>query len=341
MQELRDQPNAIRKTIDAELGEVDTIARYLGRRRINLFGMGSSYFASLYASYLLSDFTRSSAANHLASEFIHYPSTIPTREVCIALSQSGESVETVKAVRLLKKKGNFVLGVTNEPGSTLARLADRIILTHAGKETASSTKTFASTLAILYCLSVALAAHDNQISDRKRGMFLERLMKMTRNMDLMLDAWDRDARSQSSKLADCRAAMAIARGPNLAAALQGALLLKEVAKIPAEGMSSGEFAHGPVEILSDRISVMILGGGRTSKLQHQLALRSKALHAKVLMITPDQVDGVDSIDCGERDEFLAVFSCSALLELLAYNTALKKRLNPDSFKFIQKVTTRE
>jgi glucosamine--fructose-6-phosphate aminotransferase (isomerizing) len=135
--------------------------------------------------------------------------------------------------------------------------------------------------------------------------------------------------------------MILARGPNLAAALQGALLLKEVAKIPAEAMSSGEFAHGPIEAVSRRLSVVVLGGGRTSKLQYRLALRSKALHARTLMISPSEISEVDSICYGEIDDNLAVFPCVALLELLAYHTALKKRLNPDHFRFIQKVTTLE
>jgi glucosamine--fructose-6-phosphate aminotransferase (isomerizing) len=341
LQELREQPNAVRETIEAESHELDQAARLIKRRRIHFLGMGSSYFASLYASYLLAEVTHNVAVNHVASEFIHYPSAIASSEVSVALSQSGESIETVEAVRLLKKKGRFVVGVTNEPKSALARLSDRVVLTHAGRERASSTKTFASTLAILYCLMVALAARTKEISERRRGLLLERMMRMTRTLDASLDSWNDETRLQSNKLVNCRAAMILARGPNLPAALQGALLLKEVAKIPAEGMSSGEFAHGPIEALSRRISVVVLGGGRTSKLQYRLALRSKALHARALMITPAKVRGADSISYGEIDENLAVFPCAVLLELLAYHTALKKRLNPDQFKVIHKVTTRE
>jgi len=341
LREMFEQPHAIRHTIDLESNEIDQVANCFRKRRIHFMGMGSSYFASLYASYLLADLTHNAAANHLASEFVHYPSTIAASEISVALSQSGESIETVEAVRLLKKKGNFVVGVTNEPKSTLAKLSDRVVLTHAGRERASSTKTFASTLAILYCLIIAVAARSKEISERKKGILLERIVRMTRTIDVSLESWNDDARSQSNKLVNCRAAMILARGPNLPAALQGALLLKEVTKIPAEGMSSGEFAHGPVEAVSRRISVVVLGGGRTSKLQYRLALRSKALHARVLMITPSEVRRVDSICYGEIDENLAVFPCAALLELLAYHTAVKKRLNPDHFKFIQKVTTQE
>jgi glucosamine--fructose-6-phosphate aminotransferase (isomerizing) len=331
----------MRNTIDAEGPKVDYIARLLGRKRLHFFGMGSSYFASLYASYLVSDLVHGAATVHLASEFIHYPSIIAASDISIVLSQSGESVETVKTVRLLKKKANFVVGITNEPDSTLARLSNQVLLTHAGKETASSTKTFASTLAILYCLVVAVAARGKQISERRRDILVERLSGMTRTLDANLDSWSDYARFYSNQFINCRAAMMLARGPNLAAALQGALLMKEVAKIPAEGMSSGEFAHGPVEAVSRRIAVVVLGGGRTSRLQYRLALRSKSVHGRTLVIAPGEVRGVHSIAYGEADENLAVFPCVMLLELLAYHTALKERLNPDHFRFIRKVTTRE
>lgn len=341
LRELREQPSAVRTTIEAERFEVDQIARLLERKRIHFFGMGSSYFASLYARYLFADLAHRAVLNHLASEFVHYPSVIGPSEICVALSQSGESIETVKAVRLVKKKGNFVVAVTNEPKSALARISDRVVLTHAGKEKASSTKTFASTLAILYCLTVAVAARTKEIGERRRDVLIENIMRMTHTLDARLKSWSDAARYRSSELASCRAAMILARGPKLPAALQGALLMKEVAKIPAEGMSSGEFAHGPVEAISRRISIVVLGGGRTSKLQCRLALQSKALHSRTLMTAPGEVRGVDSIAYGEIEENLAVFPCAAILELLAYHTALKKSLNPDHFKFIQKVTTRE
>jgi len=339
--ELREQPQAIRETVDAEIDEVDQTSRLLKGRRIHFLGMGSSYFASLYGSYLLVELTRTVATAHIASEFAHYPPAIAANEASVVLSQSGESVETIRAVRLLKKKGTFIVGVTNEAGSTLATLADRVLLMHAGKEKASSTKTFASTLTILFCLVVALAAQTKEMDERKKDLLIERMVRMTRTLDASLESWNNETGSQSSKIANCRAAMVLARGPNLAAALQGALLLKEVAKIPAEGMSSGEFAHGPVEMVSRRISVVVLGGGRTSKLQYQLALRSKTLGANTLMIAPSEARNMDSICYGKIDENLAVFPSAMILELLAYHTGVKRKLNPDHFKFIEKVTTHE
>jgi len=341
LRELREQTNAVRDTIDAERLEVEQIARLIDRKGIHFFGMGSSYFASLYGSYLFADLTHSTVTNHLASEFLHYPSAISPREISVALSQSGESIETVEAVRLLRRRGNFVVGVTNEPKSALARLSNRVILTHAGKERASSTKTFASTLAILYCLTVIVAGRVKEVSKRRKDSLLEELTRITLSLDEGLGSWNDEARCHSNRLVNSRATVILARGPNLAAALQGALLMKEAAKMPAEGMSSGEFAHGPIEALNSRISVVVLGGGRTSKLQCSLAHRSKILGGRTLMIAPTKARGVDSIAFGQVDDNLAVFPCAVLLELLAYHTALRKRINPDHFKFIKKVTTQE
>lgn len=341
LREIRDQPNAMRATIEAESHEVDQVAGLLNKTRLNFLGMGSSYFASIYASYLLAELTDSGSEYHLASEFLHYPRTVTPKETTIAISQSGESIETVKAAQLLKRKRNFIIAITNEPSSTLARISDKLILTHAGTERASATKTFASTLAVLYCLIIAVAEHSGKISERKKGLLSRGIMQLTHKMDQSAESWNNKAAAWSNRLANCRAAMIIARGPTLPGALQGALLMKEVAKIPAEGMSTGDFSHGPVEAVSKKISVIILGGGRTSRLQYQAATRSKALYASALMVSPHEVRKVDSICFGETDENLTIFPCSAILELLAYHTALRKGLNPDHFNVIHKVTTRE
>ena len=339
--EMCEQPKAIRDTIEKQSGEIESAARVLAGKRIQFLGMGSSFYASVYARYVLADLTHLTAVNHLASEFYHYPSKISATDVCVALSQSGESIETVKSVRLLKRRGNLVVAVTNNSNSTLARLGDRVLLTHAGKEKASSTKTFAATLAILYCLAVTLAVRTGTVTGRKGSMLLEALTDVSQRVELGLESWSNHAGSESVKLVKSRAAMVLARGPNLAAALQGALLLKEVAKMPAEGMSSGEFSHGPIEAVSKRVSVIILGGGRTSRLQSRLADRLNQLRANTLMVGPGAPMGVSTIPYGEIREDLAVFPAVLILELLAYHAALRKRLNPDRFRFIHKVTTRE
>jgi len=339
--ELQGQPDAVRRAIHLERSNIDGVARLVRRRRIHFFGMGSSYFASLYATYLVAQFTANEAVASLASEFVHYPSAISPHDVSMVVSQSGESVETVGAARLLKRRGSLLIGVTNDVKSQLAKLSDHVVLLHAGEEKASSTKTFASTLAILYCLIASVARCNNEIRESQKQVLIVRLLQVIRAMDANLAIWNHEVKHRLKVLGNCRTAMVLARGPVLPAALQGALLLKEIAKIPAEGMSSGEFAHGPIETVGRNMGVVVLGGGSTAKLQRRLAFRVKELHARTMMVSPREEGDVDSITHGEADENLAVFPCAVILELLAYHLALKRRLDPDRFRVIRKVTTRE
>jgi glucosamine--fructose-6-phosphate aminotransferase (isomerizing) len=323
------------------LEEIDEAARFLKGKRFHLLGMGSSYFATLYAQYLLTDLTQTTVMSHLASEFLHYPAKLAANEVVLAVSQSGESIETVETARLLKKSGNSVIAVTNNPESTLARFSDRVLLMHAGIEEASSTKTFAATLAILYSLIVTIAAVSQKISKRREQLLSKRIIQMSQHLDGRLAHWNVRSRSQAAWIGDSQAVMVLARGPSLAAALQGALLFKEVAKMPAEAMSSGEFSHGPIEAVTNRTSVILLAGGRTSTLQYKLARRLRDTQAKTLVISPRRESNANSISFGPIEENLAAFPAALILELLAYHTAVHKHRNPDRFDFIHKVTTRE
>ena len=303
--------------------------------------MGSSYFVSLYAKYLFQELAQKRVESHLASEFIHYPPTIKSDDAFVAISQSGDSIETVKAVQLLKRKHALVLGITNNPKSSVAKLCNHVLLTHAGEERCSSTKTFTSTLALLYDLATAVAVRNGSISQRTGDVRLNRLMQTILTLVERFGEWEEESRLWAGRLASCRSAMVIGRGPNLVAALQTALLLKEVAKLPAEGMSGGEFTHGPIEAISNKIGVIVLGGGRTARLQIKLAHRAKSLGAHVQMLAPHKVQNIDSVGFGDFDEALMVFPCMIILNLLIYNAAVSKGLNPDKFNVISKVTRRE
>jgi glucosamine--fructose-6-phosphate aminotransferase (isomerizing) len=341
LHEAREQPAAIRDTLNTERRQVSRTVKFLRRKNLHFLGMGSSYFASLYAKYLLQELAQRRAEIHLASEFIHYPPTVESNDVFVAISQSGESIETVKAVELLKRKRALILGITNDPASRLARLSTQLLLTHAGKERVSATKTFTSTLALVYELATALAVRTRKISRRRRDLLSNHLMQIILTLEERFEEWEEASRLWADRLASCRSTIVIGRGPNLVAALQGALLLKEVAKLPAEGMSGGEFTHGPIEAISDEIGVVVLGGGRTAGLQIKLAHRAKSLGSRVLMLAPRKVEKIDSISFGQTDEALMVFPCIFLLNLLTYYSAIKKGLNPDKFNVISKVTRRE
>jgi len=338
MDEIREQPAAILHTLEAEKRQLPQAAKFLGRKTVHFLGMGSSYCASLYATYLFQELAQRRTGVHLASEFIHYPPRFVSNDVFIAISQSGESVETVKAVELLKRRHAHVLGITNDPESKLATLSDRTLLTHAGVERVSATKTFTSSLALLHAFAVATARNNGRIGERNGTLLWHRLAKTALNMGRNFGRWEEMSKSWADRLVDCRSVMVVGRGPNVCAALQGALLLMEVTKLPAEGMSGGEFTHGPMEAISKEIAVIVLGGGRTEALQMKLAQRAKSLDARVLVLAPQPVTEIDFIDFRESDESLMLFPCNIILNLLTYFAAVKKGLNPDKFSIISKVT---
>lgn len=341
LQEIREQPKSILETVREEEQEVEQLSTRLRGLQWRFLGMGSSYFASIYAKYLFQELCGLEAEEWLSSEFIHYPSPIGSNKVLVAISQSGESAETIKAVRFLKKRHHAVVGITNEPDSSLAELSDLLLLTHAGVERASATKTFVATLALLHSLAVSIAVRNGLVSERKKALLSTRLLQVAHMTEEKQSEWEDDASFWGRQLVRSSSAMILGRGYNLAGTLQGALLLKEVAKMPAEGMTSGEFTHGPLEMVSRELFILALGGDRASSLMNRLAIRAKHIGARVLLLTSSRVSDVDSILFPATDEALTVFPCVTLIELLAYFTALEKHLNPDRFRFISKVTRNE
>lgn len=340
LQEIREQPNAILETLTQEIDEIEHVAKVLPRT-VRFLGMGSSYYASLYAKYMLQQFAHLDVRVELASEFLHYPPHIRRGEVFVAISQSGESVETVKAVRFIRKKHASVIGVTNGPETSLAALSCRVLLTHAGEERASATKTFTSTLALLHHLAFATGARRGLVSRSIFNRSSVRLIECAQSMRDEMPEWERKTKRVVVRLGLRRSIAVLGRGYNLAAALQGALLLKEVAKLHSEAMSGGEFMHGPIEMASRDLAAIVLTGGRTSPLMLRLARKLKKYGVTVLTIGPESTRSIKAISLRGREQTLMPISSIVCLDLLAYFFALKRRLNPDKFRHISKVTISE
>jgi len=337
LREIREQPSAIMKTLAKEDNEIEHAAKVLPRT-VRFLGMGSSYYASLYAKYLLEEFVQMDVRVDLSSEFLHYPPHVRRGEAFVAISQSGESVETVKAVRILRKKHASVTGVTNRPESTLAALGHRVLLTHAGEERASATKTFTSTLALLHRLALSAGVRRGLVRRARFNVLSAELIECARSMGGEMSEWERSIKGLVARLREYRSITVLGRGYNLASALQGALLLKEVAKFHAEGMSAGEFMHGPIEIASRELLAVVLTGGRTTPLMRDLVGKLKGYGTDALTIGPESVGSTKAICLREREQTLVPIPSIVCLDLLTYFLALKRRLNPDKFSHISKVT---
>lgn len=266
--DLLDQPGAVRAAVAglAEAPSLSGVAVDLaGRsyRRVVLTGMGSSYHA-LYPLHLRLVGRGLPSLLVETSELVHsMAETLDPRTLLVAVSQSGRSAEVVRLLGL-KKGAGLTIGVTNDARSPLAQGADLTLLLHAGAEHSVSCKTYVASLAVLRWLGGALLGDDL----RAIGGELARIEPL---LGHYLTRWRSHTASLRAELEGVRHLFIAGRGASIAAAGTGGLILKESARFPAEGMSSAAFRHGPFEMLSDRVFVLVLAGDdRTRDLNRRL-----------------------------------------------------------------------
>jgi glutamine---fructose-6-phosphate transaminase (isomerizing) len=273
LSDLLDQPEALQSTLDC-LKTTPSLAHFSHQlrggsfRRVLLTGMGSS----LHGLYPLE--LRLIAAGHPVyrletSELIHHcPALLTPDSLIVAVSQSGQSAEVVQLLSNVENTGN-IIGVTNTAGSVLAVKAGNLVLTDAGPEVSVSCKTYISGLAALTWLG------DELVGEQKLFSSLLNLPQLV--ADYYRD-WQQHVSHLSQLLSDVNHLFILGRGPSLAAAYTGALVIKEAARYAAEGMSSAAFRHGPLELIAhDTFTLIYLGGGPTSNLNNRLAADIRAL----------------------------------------------------------------
>jgi glucosamine--fructose-6-phosphate aminotransferase (isomerizing) len=268
LKEIYDQPRAVRDTfagrIDLEEGQVllpeagldpATVGRF---RRVVLVACGTSYHAALVGRYLVERLAGLPAEVDLASEFRYRDLALDAETLVVALSQSGETADTLGAARAARERGTPVLAITNVVGSALAREATGVVYTHAGPEIGvASTKTFLATLTALYLLGVALGrgrGHLAPIDARKR---LDELVEMPGLVTATLEGEPR-VRIIARALLRAQSLLYLGRGIHHPIALEGALKLKELSYSHAEGYAGGEMKHGPIALLADGYPVIAL-----------------------------------------------------------------------------------
>jgi glucosamine--fructose-6-phosphate aminotransferase (isomerizing) len=268
LKEIFDQPRAVRDTfasrLDLEEGRVvladaglDSVS--LGRlRRVVLVACGTSYHAALVGRYVVERLAGLPAEVDLASEFRYRDLALDGETLVVALSQSGETADTLGAVRAARERGTPVLAVTNVVGSALAREATGVVYTHAGPEIGvASTKTFLATLTAVYLLGVALGrarGHLTLMDARKR---LEELVEMPELVATTLQC-EHKVRIIARSLLRTSSLLYLGRGIHYPIALEGALKLKELAYSHAEGYAGGEMKHGPIALLAEGYPVIAL-----------------------------------------------------------------------------------
>jgi len=340
LKEIYEQPKAIIDTLAKSHDKVRSLVHDKPMEdRIIFIGMGSSYFASIYAKYLFSNLPKMNVDAISAAEFLHYIPYVEDKTLIFAMSQSGESIETVKVVKELKKKSFQVWCITNSAISNLATLSDEALLTYAGEEKCSATKTFLATIALLYVFWIKSGIKRGYFPDEHDKKATRKLARMARIIADRLDLWNDLCRGLASRVNNANSLIVLSRGYNLCAALQGSLLFKEVSKIHAEAVMGGDFRHGPIELTNPKLLIISLAAGRTKQLMHRIAKEVKTLGGDSILITDDKsiiTDGDILVD--KIDEPLSPILFTVPLELIAYNSAILKGRNPDSPQYMSKIT---
>ncbi len=268
LKEIFEQPRAVIDTIrgriseekgDAVLEDVQFDTKFLKKmRRINLIACGTSYHAALVGKFLIEEFCRIPVEADIGSEFRYRNPIIEEDHFLVAISQSGETADTLAALREAKRKGAKSLAVCNVVESSLAREADHVIYTHAGPEIGvASTKAFTTQLVILFLLAVRMGRELGVLSGEQGKTLIEALVRVPHLMEELLKTSDGVAKI-AKKYLQARDFLYLGRGINYPIALEGALKLKEISYVHAEGYPAGEMKHGPIALIDREMPVVVL-----------------------------------------------------------------------------------
>ncbi|MBL8677859.1 MAG: glutamine--fructose-6-phosphate transaminase (isomerizing) [Myxococcales bacterium] len=268
LKEIHEQPRAIEDTLRGrvqletgsciadEIGIAEPEARAI--QRVVLLACGTSFHAAMYGRYLIEQLARVPAVVDLASEFRYREPVVAPGDLVIAVSQSGETADTLAALKEAKRQGARVLAVVNVQGSAIARAADGVLYTHAGPEIGvASTKCFTAQLAAMALVSVHIGRARGALSESRAKELLEELVRVPEKMRAALE---QDAAVQliSRELVSAQNALFLGRGVSCPVALEGALKLKEISYVHAEGYAGGEMKHGPLALVDRSMPVVCL-----------------------------------------------------------------------------------
>ena len=316
--------------------------------KITLIACGTSSYAALVGKYWLERLARVPVEVDIASEFRYREAAMPAGGLTVLISQSGETADTLAAQQYAQGQGQHIAAVVNVLDSSMARAADVILPTHAGPEIGvASTKAFTCQLTVLACLAVAAAKARGVIDHAREAEICNALMEVPARAAEVLNG-DDQIRAFSSDLAKARDVLYLGRGSTFPIALEGALKLKEISYIHAEGYAAGEMKHGPIALIDEKVPVIVVApGGRLFEKTKSNMQEVIARGGKVLLIS--DAAGVaaegESVWAGIAlpavDEFVAPILYAIPVQLIAYHTAVAKGTDVDQPRNLAKSVTVE
>ena len=319
-----------------------------GVPKVTLVACGTSSYAALVAKYWFEDIAGIAVEWDIASEFRYRAPHLPQGGVALFISQSGETADTLAALRFAREQGQHIVALVNVPESSIAREADLVLGTHAGPEIGvASTKAFTTQLTVLACLVIAAARAREAIGHEREAALSAALMEVPARVADVLNH-DEKLRVIAKNVAKARDVIYLGRGASFPIALEGALKLKEISYIHAEGYAAGEMKHGPIALIEDDVPVIVIAP--SDKLFEKTASNTQEVIArggKVIFFS--DAEGVKTfegkaaevVELPKVDPFVAPILYAIPVQLLAYHTAVAKRTNVDQPRNLAKSVTVE
>lgn len=357
LKEIYEQPRAILDTYRGRLrakegiikmaGIDDNLEKFLNANRIIIVACGTSWHAGLVAEYIFEDLARIPVEVEYASEFRYRNPVITDKDVLIAISQSGETADTLAAIKLAKEKGAFVFGVCNVVGSSIARETDAGAYTHAGPEIGvASTKAFTTQITVLTLLALKLAKEKGVFDNRRFHEHLSELENIPSKVEKALLS-NPLVEIISNVYKDSTNCLYLGRGYNFPVALEGALKLKEISYIHAEGYPAAEMKHGPIALIDEHMPVVVIA---TNKGHYEKVVSNiqeiKSRKGKIIAVVTEgdvQVKELADhvIEIPETLESLTPLLTTIPLQLLSYHIAVMRGCNVDQPRNLAKSVTVE
>jgi len=357
LKEIYEQPNVIKDTYRGRLlankgiiqmaGIEDNLEKFLNAERIIIVACGTSWHAGLVAEYVIEEFTRIPVEVEYASEFRYRNPIINKNDIVIAISQSGETADTLAAIKLAKENGAFVFGVCNVVGSSISRETHAGAYTHAGPEIGvASTKAFTTQITVLTLIALRLAKAKGTINNSDYHRYLLELEMIPEKVKEALETSD-ITKKIAEIYKDSPNCLYLGRGYNFPVALEGALKLKEISYIHAEGYPAAEMKHGPIALIDESMPVIVIAPkmGHYDKVVSNIQ-EIKSRSGKIIAVVTkgdtqvrDLADHV--IEIPETSDALSPLLTTIPLQLLSYHIAVMRGCNVDQPRNLAKSVTVE
>jgi glutamine---fructose-6-phosphate transaminase (isomerizing) len=361
LKEIHEQPEAIRRALTgrvhdgqlllAELEQVKQAGLLDKVQRIVIVACGTSYHAGLIAKYVIERWVRIPVETITAAEFRYCDPIVGPETLCIAVTQSGETADTLVGIRQAREQGAPVIAITNVVASAITRLSDAVLYLQAGPEIGVvATKTFITSVTVLYMLGLYLAQHRGHMASEEAGMVLEALEQIPNQIQHVLDSAtspDDVIAPLARQLSHCSSMMFIGRGVGFPTALEGALKLKEISYIHAEGLPAGELKHGSIALLDPDTPLIAIA--TASHVYEKVVSNMQEVRARDARVVVVATEGDESIRKHADDllyvpvtlEQLSPLLAIIPLQLFAYHAAVARGCNVDQPRNLAKSVTVE